>query len=112
MIAIAPAHRPSTFTAMAAASGPGPPPCPRLPARDGVCAGPEEWFRLPRQITGGSMLAAWCQKYSYAVTKVHHVSWERQDGMGFVCHFRVSGRAEADPCPDRAELAPPSPLES
>ena len=55
------------------------------------------------------MLAAQRLKYRYAVTKVPHVSWERQDDAGFVRYFRVSGRAEADPCPDRAKLSPPFP---
>ena len=58
------------------------------------------------------MLAARCLKYRYAVTKVRHVLSELEDDMGFVSYFRVGGRAEADHCPDRAELAPPSPLES
>ena len=55
------------------------------------------------------MLAAQRLKYRYAVTKVPHVLWERQDDAGFVRYFRVSGRAEADPCPDRAKLPPPFP---
>ena len=52
------------------------------------------------------MLAARRLKYRYAVTKVRHVLWERQDDAGFVRCFRLSGRAEAAPFPDRAKLAP------
>ena len=58
------------------------------------------------------MLAARCLKYRYAVTKVRHVLLELEDGKGFRSYFRVGGRAEAGHCPDRAELAPLSPLES